>query len=349
MELFDFRGSHFDVGFEIGRSFGQRIRKSLATNIELQDTFLPFHRTPEGKRRYQELIQLHRSQFPHYVSELEGISQGAGVSVEELFLVNMRAEYRRYPARSEDFGCSTCALLTADSAVLAHNEDGSSIYLDQLYLARFEIVGKPAFTALCYPGFLAGNAIGYNAEGLCFFANDLQPKRIVTGWGRHFIARSLFEARSLDEAIQLATISNRASGFNFTIGSTKQRRMVNLEISPDQHHIFEIQGRFFHANHYLDLSEVDQFISPSSKARQRRAEMLLAEGVARDEAGVLSVLRGRRAQDYPILRDGKPPDGSVTLATALFDLDSKGLTIYPGSVGATNFRFEPLIQICMTE
>jgi len=261
----------------------------------------------------------------------------------------MRGEYRGYAAESADFGCSTCSLLTTDKAVFAHNEDGSPIYRDQVYLVRLDIVGKPSFTALCYPGFLPGNAFGFNSEGICLSANNVLAKGIVTGLGRHFMARSLFEAGSLEEAIELATISGRASGFNYTIGSFKERRIVNVEVSPNKHRVHEIKGCFFHANHYIKLSPVGQLITPSSQARQNRGEALLAGGMVQDESGVLKVLRDYKVKDYPILRNGKPPDSSMTLVTALFDLDSKTLTIYPGGVGRMNQRFEPLLEVSMAE
>jgi len=348
MKLFDFHGSHFDVGLAVGKTFRQQIQETLANNVLLQDTFLPFHRTTEGQLKYQELIRLHRLRFPEYLSELDGISQGAEASFEELFLLNLRGEYRRYAGESEDFGCSTCSLLTADDALFAHNEDGSQIYHNQMYLVRLEVLRKPTLTALCYPGFLPGNAFGFNSEGVCFSANSILPKTIGIGLGRYFVARSLFEAKSLEEAIRLATISGRASGFNYTIGCLKERRIIDVEVSPSSYNLLEIKGCFFHANHYIKLSEVEQLITPSSQARQHRGEILLAKGVAQNKTGVLNILRDREVQDYPILRDGKPPDGSMTLVTALFDLYSKTLTIYPGGVERTNQKLEPLIEISMT-
>ena len=347
MKLFTFCGSHFEVGLAIGKRFRQQIRRTLANNTDLENTFLSFHHTADGKRKYQRLIRLHRLRFPQYFSELEGISQGAGVSFEELFLVNMRGEYQIYVRKLAGFECSTCSLLTAKSAVFAHNEDGSPIYHGQMYLVRIEVQGNPPFVALCYPGFLPGNAFGFNSEGICFSANSLLPKGTVTGSGRHFIARSLFEARSLEETIKLATIPGRASGFNYTIGSLKERRIINLEVSPNTHSVLEIKGSFFHANHYIRLAKVDQLITPSSKSRQLRGEMLLAKESAKDKAGVLKVLRDHKIRDYPILRNGRQPDGGVTLVTALFDLDSKRLTIYPGGIRRPKQRFKPLIEIPM--
>jgi hypothetical protein len=291
------------------------------------------------------LIRLHALRYPDYLSEIEGTAEGAGVSFEELLVANMGDVYDHHAPKLDDSGCSTCSLVTSDHAMFGHSEDNSAIYADQMYLVRIEIIGKPAFTALCYPGFLPGRAFGFNGDGICFCANSVGPKRVVMGLGRHFVTRSLFEAGSLDEAVRLAAVPGRASGLNLTIGSVKERRIVDLEISPEDHDVLEIEGSYFHANHYVRLVHADQSISPSSRSRQMRGEVLLQEGVVRDKESLLNLLRDQNVRDYPILRDGKPPDvRSITLCIGLFDLDSQTLTIYPGASGIRE-GFDPLIEI----
>jgi hypothetical protein len=348
MKLFDFRGSHFDVGFATGSTFRQQIRKTLGENKSLQDRFLPFHRTDQGKRLYEESARLHSLRFPDYISELQGISKGAGVSFEELLLANLGVEYEVYSAVGGHSGCSTCSLLTPEKAIFGHNEDNLPMYQDQMYLSRIQIAGKPTFTALCYPGFLAGRAFGFNSKGICLCANSVPTTEAVIGLGRHFIARSLLEAGSLQEAFELATIPGRASGFNYTFGCLKERRIMDMEVSPDDHRVTEVDGSYFHANHYVKLSRKGQSASPSSESRQKRGEALLAEGAVRDVASLLNVLRDRQVEDYPILRNGQPPDDGITLVTGLFDLDSAILAVYPGPL-KKNERLEPLIEIPMRE
>lgn len=349
MELHHFRGSHFEVGLAIGKTFKSQIQKTLTTNTVLQNRFLPFHRTEEGKQRYNTLLKLHSEKFPDYVTELEGIAQGAGVSFDELLVANMGDNYENYVPQPDGSGCSSCSLITPEIAVFGHSEDNWPMYKDQMYLARMEITGKPSLTALCYPGYLPGRALGFNSQGICFCANSVGPKKICTGMGRHFVTRSIFEARSLDEAIQLAAGPEHASGVNLTIGSLKERRIVDLEISPDDHHLLEIKGQYFHANHYIRLSQTDQLISPSSRSRQIRGDELLAEGTLRDKQSLLSILRDQKKRDYPILRDGQPPDvKGYTLFIGFFDLDLQKLAIYPGVLGKDE-KFEPLIEISMKE
>jgi predicted choloylglycine hydrolase len=328
MEIFTFSGSHYEVGLAIGKAFSHQIRKTLAVHAALQKRFLPFHQTIEGKRLYKQFIRLHALRYPDYLSEIEGTAKGAGISFDELLVANLGDIYDHYAPKLDSSGCSTCSLVTSDSAMFGHSEDNSAIYKDQMYLARVEITGKPAFTALCYPGYLPGRAFGFNDDGICLCANSMGPKEVVAGLGRHFITRSLFEARSLDEAIRLATVSGRASGLNLTIGSVKERRIVDLEISPQDHDVFEVEGSYFHANHYVRLAQTDQSISPSSRSRQMRGEALLKQGAVRDRESILNILRDQSERDYPILRDGKPPDTrSITLCIGSFDLCAQTLTI----------------------
>jgi len=325
IEQFETSGSHYEVGFAIGQRFADQIRRSLDTYPFLQERTLPYHRTPEGQARYQQLLELHQARYPDYFAELEGIADGAECSSEALFLVNMRGEYRGYLR-----GCSDCALVTDDAALIGHNEDGSPAFRGNMYLIHAKVEGKPAFSALSYPGFLCGNAFGFNAEGICFSVDHVQPRHVRMGVGRHFIARSLLEARSLDDAIKRVTVPERASGFSYTIGSIPERRVVLVEVAPENHHVREVRAPYFHANHYRDLAEVDQIISPSSRARVERARAMMQKNPPQNAADVLAILGDQTNEQYPIYRTATAPDQSATFCTALFDLDARQLRIYTG-------------------
>jgi hypothetical protein len=263
------------------------------------------------------------------VSELEGLAQGARRPFEELLLVNLRGEYREH-LRDLGRGCFDCALVTDDTALIGHNEDGSPAFRGSLYLVQAEVEGKTGFTALSYPGFLCGNAFGFNREGICISVDNVRPRGARLGVGRHFIARSLLEAASLDDAIKRMTVAGRASGFGHTIGSIHERRVVYVEVAPEVHHVREIQGCYVHATHYLELTDVDQIIDPSSRARVERANAILESNPPLDAAGVLSLLGDETNEEYPIYRTATPPDKNATLHTVLFDLDARRLRIYTG-------------------
>lgn len=339
-------GSPREIGHFIGRSFRDEIVRTLDGHDGLNTRFMPYGRTPVGRAHYQHLVALHRNRFPRFFSELEGMAEGAGVPFEKLFVINLRGEYQRFAAGGDEAGCSTCSLLSTDTAAFGHNEDGLALYRGQTYLVRARPQGKPAFVAFCYPGFLPGNAFGFNDAGICFAANNVQPRSARDGVGRHFIARSLLESRSLPEAVGAVHPRDRAYGFNYTIGSLRERRIVNVEVAPQDFAVTEIRGPYFHANHYVELRNVDQEIGESSRKRyERGTRFILTDGVTESE-DILKLLRDGEGR-LPILRDGSPPDPFVTLVTAFFDLDGRKLVIYDGSENGNDLRLKQLADLSL--
>ena len=144
--------------------------------------------------------------------------------------------------------------------------------------------------------FLCGNALGFNAEGVCFSVDCVRPRHLEVGLGRHFIARSLFDARSLDEAIQRTAIADHAAGFTYNIGSLNERRIVSVEVAPERHHVHEVRDHYLHTNHYLKLDDVDQRIGTSSRARLSRARERCETAAPATPSDVLALL-GDQAQD----------------------------------------------------
>jgi len=323
------QGSGHALGAAVGQRFAGVIRESLAANETLHGPFLRFHASAPGRALYTRLLALHRDRYPEYLAELEGVADGAGVPFEHLLLVNLRGEYRGYAGIDDGGECSTCAVVDGAATVFGHNEDGAPLYRGRGYLLRVEPDAAVPFTALCYPGFLPGNAFGFNDHGLCFAVNNVRPRRLREGLGRHFLARSLFAARDLEEACARLSVEPRASGFHYTVGSRRERRIVSIEVSPQRVDVTQVRGAFFHANHYLRLDE-PQHRFPSSLARQARGEALIGDSPPAGARGVLRVLHDQGDRALPIWRDGTPPDEGVTLLSALFDLARGTLRIYPG-------------------
>jgi predicted choloylglycine hydrolase len=325
-------GSHFEVGVAIGARFAEKIHRGYETyRILAEGKIHHYHHTPKGQARYRELLDLNRTRYPDYLAECEGIAQGAGVSFEDLFLANMRKEYAGFLRASNPHGCSDCSLVTEDVALIGHNEDNSPAIQEGTYIVHARVRGRPAFTVFTYPGYLCGNGFGFNSEGICYAIDGVRPQDVQVGCGGHFVARSLLDARSLQDAIARVTVSGRASGFSYTIGSIAERRVVQVEVAPKSHHVREIQGFNFHANHYQELTDVDQIIIPSSPACVERARTLLKDNPPLNATGVLTILGDRENEQYPIfLSKPTPQDNNVTFCTALFDLDARQFRIYTG-------------------
>jgi hypothetical protein len=332
---FEAGGSHYEVGLAMGRRFAQQVHRFFDGYDFLQERLLPFYRSPAGRDLYQSFLAQHRTHFAGYVAELEGMAQGAARPFEELFLVNLRGELGGLMAlrRPKSKGCADCLVLTPQAALIGHNEDGSPAARDNLFLARLQVDANPTFTVLCYPGFLPGNALGFNAAGMVHTVDAVSPRRVRVGLARHFIARSLLDARSATDAIRRVTVPGRAAGFTYNVGSLSERRVFSVEVSPERQHVHEVRGHYVHTNHYLHLAGVAQGISASSRARLARARALCQATPPASAAHVLALLGDQANRDYPIYRRATPPDQSATLCSALFDLDARRLHIYTRGPG----------------
>jgi hypothetical protein len=197
-----------------------------------------------------------------------------------------------------------------------------------MYVVTVNLNQGPAFNALSYPGFLPGNAFGFNAAGILHTVNHVAPRPVKVGLGRHFLARALLDAGTLDEAIRNITVPDRASGFNYNIGSLSERRVISVEVALERHHVREIQGCYTHTNHYVELNDEKQEISPSSRKRLERSLALCRTAPPTDAGHVLALLGDQTDRDYPIYREATPPDADATLCSALYDLGSRELRIY---------------------
>jgi len=334
IEQFEASGSHHEVGLAIGSHFADAIHRFFDRYERLQEQLLPFYHTSTGKNYYQSFLALHHTRFPGYMSEIEGIAEGAKRPFEEVFLVNLRGEFsglipkESQPGDTAVQGCTDCLVFTADSALIGHNEDGSPASLGRMYVVTVNLDEGPTFSALSYPGFLPGNAFGFNEAGILHTVNHVAPRPIKVGLSRHFLARDLLDARTLDEAIRNITVSDRASGFNYNIGSLSERRVVSVEVAPERHHVYEVQGYYTHTNHYFELNDQKQEIALSSRKRLERSMTLCRVTPPTDAGHILALLGDQTDRDYPIFRDATLPDADATLCSALYDLDSRELRIY---------------------
>ena len=337
IEQVEVRGNHHEIGRAVGLKFSAAIHHFFDNYDLLQKQLLPFFNTSNGNRFYESYLKFHQTRFPGYVAELEGMAEGAARPFEEIFLVNLRGEFAGLITMGQQTGnssatahsgCTDCLVLTSQTALIGHNEDGPPAGLGNMFVARIAVDGCPAFHALCYPGFLPGNAFGFNESGILHTINHVAPRPIKMGLSRHFLARSLLDAKTLEAALQSITVPDRASGFNYNIGSLSERRVVSVEVAPESHHVHEVQGYYTHTNHYFELKSQKQEISWSSRKRLERARNLCRGPTPADADHVLALLSDQNDRVYPIYRDATPPDEDATLCSALYDLDNRELRIY---------------------
>ena len=298
---------------EIGRQYGESCRAGIRLHLDrLRERFdasgISADRAAERSLDYREAV---RAVSPDLDRELGGLADGAGISLGEAYLLQLRAEiYADLVGDLEASNeCTTFAFepeATDTGATLTgQNADLPAMYRDLLVVVEFRPVEGPAILMVVPAGQIS--YIGINDAGLSAFANFLTCEGWRTGYPRYLFTRLALQHRDLDSAIAAVEGLDRASSRNLLLQGGG--RAVDLENTPDRMvRLLPEQGRIFHSNHYLaeELRTEERSVGDrlrNSEIRYRR----IAE-LADPASGVVS--RGRIAE---IMRDRQDPENAISV------------------------------------
>ncbi|XP_037782824.1 LOW QUALITY PROTEIN: uncharacterized protein LOC119579166 [Penaeus monodon] len=351
------RGTHYEVGFDIGRTFRAIIEDYLAASKHSHDSLLKQFSEGDGKVAYDVTLENLKTNFPQYIRELQGIADGARVPFQHLMVLHLVTSLRPgthdvlTSATRPNLGCTSVSLNKDGEVLLGHTEDAEAEMLNHLYVVEAEILEEEAqgrwgfrrehFTALCYAGEVPGFCMGYNRHGIAFSVNVLRPRRIFSGkTPRHFLCRALLAADSMATAgriLQDAGVG-AADGFSANvIHLTKDggRAFHNFEVAPAKAdgggsqvsvRVIERGQYFIHTNNYQHLNTEEHseaLVVTSSTRRLARAEVL-PPPTSRDL--LVALLSDDEDPVHPIFRSQDPD--FVTTALGLFDVMKRKWTFW---------------------
>ncbi len=312
MKQFAVRGTNFECGFQLGGKFKKELHSKL-DNLNL------------SPKRYMTLLQnvhaLCAKKYPQYIDELKGLSEGAEVDYWAILLLNS-------PEVMNMNRCSSIAVNTDSTTLIAHNEDEDKGYRkDQCVLVKF-VQKRTQFTAFVYLGELPGSAYSWNSHGMVFTTNSLAQKKYSTiRIPTYFTGRALIETKTFQDAKRILKNSNTMGGFHYFI--SKDKKIISVEQLNDKLSYLNVNGIYAHTNHYIHngLSK-NASISKSSGKRLERVRELL-----KTNADPLKILFDKKNSPYCIY-NGKN-DVNITLSSAVFYPKEKLVKIYDSnSVGS---------------
>ncbi|MFI9025939.1 C45 family autoproteolytic acyltransferase/hydolase [Streptomyces sp. NPDC053560] len=204
-----------------------------------------------GRARAERLLRRTEKHWPVQLAELRELAAGAGVPFHDLLLANLRGDL----GTDDGTGCTDLGWRRTRSRV-AHNEDGAPALDGRLMLLTLRIDGEAPVTVQWYPGFLPANTFTATGHGLVWGINHLQATTPADAPGRHFVARALQQARTLDEALHHLTTHPAAGGFAYTLGEAATGRVVIVESVAGRTAAHEVGPRAplqWHTNHLRRL------------------------------------------------------------------------------------------------
>ncbi|XP_015509458.1 uncharacterized protein LOC107216708 [Neodiprion lecontei] len=343
------RGTHYEIGFDIGRTFASLIQNYVSNYSPLNESYLPLYETEAGRRVYEDTLASVKEQFPQYVREIQGTADGAKVPFHKLFLMHLDeilpVAATGTPENTKPVGCSTVICNQPGQEILGHTEDALDETVNHWYLVSAHIVEpglrEEKFTSLSYAGFLPGYTMGFNHHGLVYSINTLSANTLRSGkTPRYFITRSLLGVENFVQAQQ--TLRNEgygaAEGFsvNMTFLTQEGDRMFhNAEVGPVEIGASQSQlsiltaspgEQFYHCNKYLRLRvpEVDGLIIKSSECRMAA---ISRHPSPKNRQDVINILGDQTDNEFKVFESGNE-DGITTIAVGIFDCIEKTWSVY---------------------
>ncbi|XP_023940998.2 uncharacterized protein LOC112047923 [Bicyclus anynana] len=346
------QGSHYDVGYDVGRTFSSIIKNFIATYENLRD-FEKEYKTDAGRDAYDKTLANMKQRFPYYIKEIQGVADGANVPFQSLFLLQMDdiigTINDNHVPRNDTGGCSSLAIKTPKSAVLGHTEDAFSETLNHFYIMSAHIIPTPEdkergaveerFASLCYAGNMPGYTMGYNGNGLVFSINTLSPLTLKPGnTPRTFITRRLLASKNFADAERILRDEGLgiANGFSINMIWTDKsggRKIYNAEVAPDltgDRSLVNIEGfadePLIHVNIYRRI-KLKEVIGPIIDSSTARLKAIHAHPTPKTQKDIKDILSDTSGTDFQVFQEKK--DTVIkTIAAGLFELDKMTWSIF---------------------
>lgn len=277
MHVVHVSGTHREAGAQVGAACAAAIQEAAEFDADL----------PAGRTRPEQLALADRyrevtsAAYPWYAEELEGAAEAAEVDPLALFACAVEEIWYEPRAHALRGRCSDLVAVppatAGDRVLVAHNNDMTRKYQEQLVAIEWEIPGDPVVLTI-------GNGVwistGWNSAGLSLTGNELSPNDERIGVPREIQVRSMLRQPTMDMMVGEALRHDRASSYNNVLVS-RDGDVVNVEGSataaeltgPDE------AGHLAHTNHYVSDSMVryerDPEYAERSAVRYRRARELL--------------------------------------------------------------------------
>jgi isopenicillin-N N-acyltransferase like protein len=268
--VIELSGSPGQIGAAHGEAQRERIREYVDRFLGwlLRSAALPFTQETLWSA-WAPQVAANQRDAPALVEEMQGISRGAAVPFERIFLLNSLLDLNsfRYLDMARNFGgCTTFAVVSeagTGKTLIGQTYDLPEFHQNYLTLLRLKPARGPRQLIFTFAGIVG--AAGLNEAGIAVNINYLSARDTGLGRLHSIVVRQILAATSLADALAPPLVPPRAGGAHFLIAD-REGQVVSIETTAKRHALFYPERNGIgHTNHYLDgwLKEVEQ-IRPSS-------------------------------------------------------------------------------------
>jgi isopenicillin-N N-acyltransferase-like protein len=234
-----FEGKPKDRGYAYGKQFREAIRDFLRKEIDA--AFVGRPSTKEQMLRYAAACgQVVRAECPLIAEEFQGIAEGAGLTFEEVVLINLHEEFYHRTDLPQHGHCTAVAVGPPDTGNQQHT------YVGQTWDWMQSVAGKSRVTewrrpdgvsvlAYGFPGMPMGAGMNEAGIALCWTSAALGTKGQTprVGIPSYMLIAHLLAQKDMDSVIREAKKNRHAGWFTFVLAD-RNGRLVNIEGSPER-------------------------------------------------------------------------------------------------------------------
>ena len=284
---------------ELGRQIGEAAREETRGFCEIalervnKTVRISRERAIDVARRSLTFAESYR---PDLIEELRGTAEAAGVSLDDLMLLQVRNQF----LPEKEGACTSLAVQASSSAksVVAQTWDNDPALDDFTVILKRRPQGKPATLCCTQAGLISYMGLSETGIGAC--VNTLPAPSRPVGVPHYFILREIYEARSLEQAVDSVRRAERAIPANIMLATPDGP--ADLEVTIENVRVLRPEGgrSICHTNHCLhpELAPInDRFPELiQSRARKRRIDTLVSstEGSIDELKAILT-----DHEDYP--------------------------------------------------
>ena len=251
-------GTSYQIGLTIGTEAAAQVHNCIQSYRD-QFAAVAGLTWDEAKRMAQQYRAVIAQYNPDYLDEMQGIADGAGVTFDDILLLNCRSEVvLRGFADAVPDGCTAMAATPCQTdghrTLIGENWDWKLSQRESMILVKIKQTasGRPDLLLLTEAGIIG--KYGMNSAGLGFCFNALATDDFPEGaLPLHIACRGAMESRNLSEAIGKVTGRQLGCAVNFLFAS-RDGIAVDVEVSNDAFDVlYPQEGILAHTNHFRSL------------------------------------------------------------------------------------------------
>lgn len=260
LKLIELTGTPYEMGCRHGELLADGIRELSEIRLGLAQRFAAERGVSVTRedcvRLAKQHLPMHAEYSPECFAEWQGIAEGSGLPLEDVYFANALTDFQDVLARTGGGEIHECT-----SFIIGPDATADGVpYIGQTWdmhadAERFISVfhrrpnNGPASVTLTTAGCLS--LIGVNEHGIAVGNNNLRPTDARPGVIYLAMLHTALRQSDWPAAVEAITQAPRASGHNYVMAHESGARS-NIETTAESFHEFQIDEPWYvHSNHYL--------------------------------------------------------------------------------------------------